>query len=170
MDLAVYGTLCGRREERETAYRLLAFAVERERGLQSFPRLERAPGGKPWFPDCPDLQFNLSHSYGAAVCAVHDQSLGVDVERLRPAPRRLARGMESEAFFRLWTAREATIKRQGRGVEALLAPLEPDPLCRCLEEFLPGWIVTVCPSEDVRIRRQRVERQELLDLHFAIYL
>ncbi len=168
MDLAVYGVLCGRREEREAAYRLLAYGLEREAG--AVPRLERAPGGKPFFPERPDLQFNLSHSRGAAVCALHSQSVGVDVERLRPAPRRLARGMEDEAFFRLWTAKEATIKRQGRGVEALLGPLEPDPRCRLLDGFLPGWVVTVCPGQDIPVRTVRVAWDKLLDERFAIYL
>ena len=50
-------------------------------------------------PDRPDLQFNLSHSHGAAVCALHHLPIGVDVERLRPAPRRLSRGMDDGDFF-----------------------------------------------------------------------
>ena len=78
--------------------------------------------------------------------------------------------MEDEAFFRLWTAKEATIKRQGRGVEALLGPLEPDPRCRLLDGFLPGWVVTVCPGQDIPVRTVRVAWDKLLDERFAIYL
>ena len=135
----------------ELTRRLLAEALARERGLTGLPAIAAGANGKPFFPDRPDLQFNLSHSYGAAVCALHHLPIGVDVERLRPAPRRLARGMEDEAFFRLWTAREATIKRQGLGIGSLLKPIDPDPLCRCAEGLLEGYIVTVCPSEDAGI-------------------
>jgi 4'-phosphopantetheinyl transferase len=113
-------------------------------------------GGKPCFPDRPDICFNLSHSHGAAVCALHHLPVGIDVERLRTPPKRLAGGMTDEAFFRLWTAKEATIKRQGLGLGALLRPLEPDPLCQCLEGLLDGWVVTVCPSEAADIRRVTV--------------
>lgn len=157
LDLFVYAALCKRDNEHDFAYRLLALALERELGLAKLPEIAREDGGKPFFPGRPDICFNLSHSHGAAVCAVHDRPVGIDVERLRPAPERLAGGLEDEAFFRLWTAKEASIKRRGLGIGALLKPLEPDPRCRCLEELLDGWIVTVCPAEDAVIRSVRVE-------------
>lgn len=156
MDVLIYAALGPEGGEHALAWRLLELAAEREFRLRPLPETARAPGGKPYFPGCPDLCFSLSHSHGAAVCALHHKPVGVDVEKLRPAPRRLAAGMESEAFFRLWTAKEATIKRQGRGLAALLAPLEPAPLCRCVEGLLEGYIVTVCPSEDAAVRAVRI--------------
>ena len=145
MELVVYGGLCPAGEERKLAYRLLALALERE------------AGGKPFFPGFPQLQFNLSHSRGAAVCALHHLPVGVDVERLRQPPRRLAAGLGDEAFFRLWTAKEATVKLAGQGIAALLELREPDRRCQCLEDFLPGWIVTLCPTEPGPVRTVRVE-------------
>ena len=76
MELVVYGGLCPAGEERKLAYRLLALALEREAGLTETPALEREAGGKPFFPGFPQLQFNLSHSRGAAVCAGHRQAGG----------------------------------------------------------------------------------------------
>lgn len=152
MELVVYGALGPASGEHELALRLLALLLERELGIPSLPEIRREAGGKPYFPGYPSLHFNLSHSRGAAVCALHDQPVGIDIERLRPAPRRLAKGMEDEAFFLLWTAKEATVKRAGRGIDALRGPLEPDSLCRRLDGFPPGWLVTVCPSEDVPAR------------------
>lgn len=152
MDMIVYAAAGQEGGERILAHRLLALALAREYGLAELPELARETGGKPFFPGRPDIRFNLSHSHGAAVCAIHDRPVGIDVEKLRPAPRRLAAGMEDEAFFRLWTAREATIKRQGKTVAALLGPVEPDPLCRRLEGLLEGYIVTVCPSEEAAVR------------------
>ena len=156
-DIVVYAALCPEGEERAAAYRLLELALGREFGLSALPEIARGAEEKPFFPQYPHICFNLSHSRGAAVCALHHREIGVDVEKLRPAPKRLAKGMEDEAFFRLWTAREATIKRSGRGWKALLTGTEPDRLCRCVEEILPGWIVTVCPSEEGTIRAVRIE-------------
>ena len=157
MNVFLYAAQGGAESEHELALRLLAMAVTQALGLPSLPEISREAGGKPFFPSRPDVCFSLSHSRGAAVCAVHNRPVGVDIEKIRPAPARLAAGMADEAFFRLWTAKEATIKRQGLGVEALLRPMEPDPLCRCAEDLLEGYIVTVCPSEEAELRTVRVE-------------
>ena len=116
MDVVVYAALGTKGGEHDLAYKLLAAALKRELGLSELPEMAREDGGKPYFPGCPNICFNLSHSHGAAVCALHDKPVGIDVEKLRPAPRRLADGLEDEAFFRLWTAKEATIKRDRKSV------------------------------------------------------
>lgn len=152
MDVVVYAALGTKGSEHDLAYKLLAAALEWELGLSELPEMTREDGGKPYFPSLPHICFNLSHSHGAAVCVLHDKPVGIDVEKLRPAPRRLAEGMADEAFFRLWTAKEATIKRQGGSVAALLRPMEPDSLCQCLEGLLEGYTVTVCPSEKAAVR------------------
>ena len=152
MEVVVYAARCAPGGEHQAAWDLLALALERERGISSLPETAEGAGGKPFFPDRPDLCFNLSHSRGVVVCALHDKAVGVDIEGLRQPPRRLGRGMGSEEFFRRWTAREASVKHRGGGIANLLREEEWDPLCRCLEGLLPGWVVTVCPSEPSVIR------------------
>ena len=157
-ELTVYGAIGAPGTERTLAWELLALALERELGLPQMPEIAREPGGRPYFPACQDLCFNISHSRGGAVCALDRLPVGVDVELLRPAPRRLAGDLEDETFFRLWTAREATVKRRGLGIGALVGGgPEPDPLCRPLEGFLPGYVVTVCPSREARVRTVFIE-------------
>lgn len=157
MKLFLYAAAGGKQTEHDLAYRLLALAAERELGLRPLPEIAREAGGKPFFPARPDICFSLSHSRGAAVCALHNRPVGVDVEKIRPAPKHLSAGLTDEAFFRLWTAKEATIKRQGLGIGALLQPFTPDPLCRCVEDLLEGYLITVCPSEAAEIQAVRIE-------------
>jgi 4'-phosphopantetheinyl transferase len=81
------------------------------------------------------LGFNLSHSAELAVVAVAAKpEIGVDVEWIRPVPdwEEIARGsfhpaetewiraatpdLRTEAFFQVWTSKEAYIKTSGQGL------------------------------------------------------
>lgn len=156
MDVILYAAVCPPGQERAAAYQLLEQLLRREFGIGALPEIARRAQGKPWFPARADICFNISHSLGGVVAAVHDRELGVDVEKLRPAPRRLAAGLSDEAFFRRWTAQEATIKRAGADWRSLLCRPTPDENCRCVEDLLPGWIITVCPTGEAAIRAERV--------------
>ena len=162
MDVVIYGTLCAEGEERDAAHRLLNLALFRELGMSAVPEIAREAGGKPFFPDLPELCFNISHSHGAAVVALHDNSIGIDVEKLRPAPKRLSAGKTDEEFFRLWTAQEATVKRRGGSIAAVLhGEIEVAPFCRVYDNVLPGYFVAVCPSVDASVRIEIVEEGRL---------
>jgi 4'-phosphopantetheinyl transferase len=93
----------------------------------------------------PNLQFSLSHSGDCCILAVRlDHSIGIDVEKLRDLPRAIAiaksyfipaessalaalRGTaRRDAFFALWTHKEATVKGLGLGLAACLGRVEFD--------------------------------------------
>ena len=118
--------------------------------------------GKPRLagPDNPaPLHFNCSHSRNLALCAVgRSAPLGVDVEQLRPVPEMadivaaFCSGPENarisaappekklEAFFSLWTRKEAWLKATGEGIAGSLAQLD-------CSEAPPGWsILTLSPA------------------------
>ncbi|MEO0531451.1 MAG: 4'-phosphopantetheinyl transferase superfamily protein [Planctomycetota bacterium] len=100
------------------------------------------PMGKPSVCDAPELHFNLAHSADLAICALADEPVGIDLERIRPMknaqglarrwfhPEEIAR-IENAAdplheFFRTWTMKEAVLKLIGVGVgEALPKVLTP---------------------------------------------
>ena len=106
--------------------------------------LDRQPGGKPYLTSSA-LQFNLSHTRGTALLAVHaSRPVGVDIEARRSIkdPLRLARRVlpvdqverlqavspetRLSLFLDLWTRFEARQKTLGKGV---LAPhVDPDTL------------------------------------------
>ncbi len=100
--------------------------------------LRLSPSGKPSLDDRSDLHFNLSHCEDRGVVAVARQPVGVDLEKIRNIPealpiaehlfavsetralRAFPTELQSEAFLRCWTRKEAFVKGRGEG---LLTPL-----------------------------------------------
>jgi 4'-phosphopantetheinyl transferase len=102
-----------------------------------------AEHGKPHLDDG-SLRFNISHSGGAALIALARVEVGVDIELPRPRrtddlARRFFAPVEQErlfalegesrrdAFFRLWTCKEAFLKATGEGFSRSLRSYEIDP-------------------------------------------
>ena len=147
---------------------LLAFALEETLGGREPPSLAKDAGGRPFLPERPGLFLSLSHTEGAAVLALADAPVGVDVERLRTIPPRLGRRVGAgtpEAFWRQWTAAEAEAKRAGRGAGAILAALRGaeeaagggGPLRKlgadvCPIPLGPGFAAAVCGEGDFPLR------------------
>ena len=100
----------------------------------------RTEEGKPYPVGLP-VSFSVSHCQKLVVCAVSERPVGIDVERLRPVDIKIARKICTPAeesallagekpgytedpekilqFFRLWTAKEAMAKAEGKGIGSL---------------------------------------------------
>ncbi|MCP8900152.1 4'-phosphopantetheinyl transferase family protein [Gilvimarinus xylanilyticus] len=99
-----------------------------------------SPAGKPYVENAPDLHFNLSHSgQWIALGVSHTGPVGVDIEqpqKQRPLLKiaqqffhpeevsllqSLPAGQCEQAFYRLWTLKEAFFKARGTGIAEGLA-------------------------------------------------
>lgn len=124
----------------------LALAAAAYSGLPAASfKAQRQPGGKPWFPDHPQLHFSISHSGCYWAAALGRQPLGLDLQQhqscdiprlsrrfLHPEERDWleARGFSAADFFPLWAAKESYLKFTGQGLAAGLdnfSVLSPPP-------------------------------------------
>ncbi|TYR81432.1 4'-phosphopantetheinyl transferase superfamily protein [Priestia megaterium] len=87
--------------------------------------------GKPFLCHYPFFHYNVSHSGEWVVCAVHDKTVGVDIEEVRPFDVQMAKGLFTEeeyrdllnekekrtsVFYDIWTLKESYIKAVGKGL------------------------------------------------------
>ena len=106
------------------AYTMLHLALREQRGWRRIPEVALTSMGKPYFPEHPEVHFNISHTGGAVLVGISDAPVGVDIERIRPvserAMQRIAGVASEKAFFESWVRREARAKRAGAGIGALM--------------------------------------------------
>lgn len=134
----------GRKRELETrtGRALLAYALNRVqpeisfRGADIPPLLCFGPQGKPAFHSLA-WEFNISHSHGLVACGFSAGPLGLDLERVRPFPPRLAKKIQApgeaslsenrldcdELWTQLWTCKESYMKYTGLGMSQSTAEM-----------------------------------------------
>ncbi|NEP16894.1 MAG: 4'-phosphopantetheinyl transferase superfamily protein [Leptolyngbya sp. SIO4C1] len=124
--------------------------------------------GKPQLAAQPDLQFNLSHSAGQALCAIaYQRRVGVDLEQVRlmshfqSLSQRCLTPLEAETlaplsqpeaqrqFLQYWTCKEAYLKAIGQGLTQSLQTVEvqlsgPPQLLQVPEAG--DWALTILQS------------------------
>lgn len=87
--------------------------------------------GKPYLYNYP-LYYNISHTKGGVLCAVFDDSIGIDIEKVLPAPTNIMKMCYSQEeinevnnlhgeeldklFYYIWTRKEAYCKWKGVGI------------------------------------------------------
>ena len=141
-----------------------------------------SPEGKPEVPG--ERCLSLSHSGDLAVLALADRPVGVDVERIRPVPDALAgrvlteeertwRGGSEDAFFFLWTRKEAALKCLGTGVDRPLASFSVLPEDRpqldgqtielCTVRYDDYLLSAAVSGGDAAFEPREIPWQELLD-------
>ena len=142
--------------------------------------------GKPHLKNHPEIHFNISHCTGLVVCAFDSHPIGVDAElvgyfpevlikrALSDSEKEMLRSSEGDenlrltCFWRLWTLKEAYVKRTATGVDTDLKAFsfdfdpkmvlseEPsyvkcsDSTVSCFQMMLKsGHIISVCTERPV---------------------
>lgn len=131
--------------------------------------------GKPYLEG---VSFNLSHGGIYAAAAIGVEPVGIDVEGGRAPSGRIAARFHSEEqswyekegegmFYRLWTAKESVMKRDGRGIAMGLdsfSVFSEELKDEIYSQPLDGdyWL-SLCTSEEWNGEIHQIEIKELLE-------
>lgn len=153
------------RQESLAAGLLLDHVMDRW-GVSPWELVTTLPAGKPVFAGREDMWFSLSHSGRYALCAVSNLPVGADVQLMRPVNLSMARRLHpqerdwlsrqaeeerEDAFFRLWTRKEAWVKAVSE--ERMLSLSETDVIHRLPGLSFRDWVLpggyraSVCARE-----------------------
>jgi 4'-phosphopantetheinyl transferase len=117
--------------------------------------------GKPYLKNYPDIHYNISHTKGAIVCAVSDQPIGIDIERIKKLNKRIAerfftkneqnyifsdKEKQNEKFIEIWTMKEAYVKWLGKGMEIPFASYDVESIDNIVSFNFNDYIVSVCSN------------------------
>ncbi|WP_242833507.1 4'-phosphopantetheinyl transferase family protein [Desulfosporosinus youngiae] len=119
--------------------------------------------GKPYLRDYPNIHYNISHKKGAIVCAVSDEPVGVDIERITNFNKRIAERFftqneqtyifadkrnQDQRFAKVWTRKEAYVKWIGKGMMIPFTSFDVLQLDHnnvfINTEFVGGYVISVC--------------------------
>jgi len=154
----------GRRQS-AAAYLLLCQGLLLEHGLSEPPTFCYGEHGKPAIVGHPDICFNLSHCRSAAICAVGDRPVGIDIESIREYRESLVRYTMNEtevqqieqsarpdvAFIQLWTMKESLLKLSGDGIsnnmKDVLSQASPTIHFTTVVNLQRGYVYSLCEEQ-----------------------
>lgn len=120
-------------------YHLLKYLLSEYYGLKMIPPIEFDEFGKPFFSNV-DLHFNISHSYNLVACALSENNIGLDIQKIvdkneklysyvcnKKELRKITSSDDPKAeFIILWTKKESYLKCLGSGINVDLKDVLQD--------------------------------------------
>ena len=111
--------------------KLLLRGLKLEYGIGELPEISFEEYGKPYFPNHPEIHFNISHCDKAVACMLSKKPVGIDVESIKPFDQDLAEYISTDGelasileshdpsltFTVIWTKKESYCKLTGRGLD-----------------------------------------------------
>lgn len=124
--------------------------------------IENDAAGAPYLPE-QDIYVSISHAESFAFCAISENPVGIDAEKLRDIPSRIAertfstgemsylgkitddilRGEQARRFFEIWTAKEAYAKMIRTGISLHNTP-DTSTLECIRHEYFKDYVISVC--------------------------
>lgn len=122
--------------------------------------------GKPFLVNFSNIHYNISHTKGLIVCAISDDLIGIDVERIRNFNKRIPQRFftkteydyifykekdENRRFFEVWTRKEAYVKWLGKGMEIPFDSFDVINETRIMTTYIDEYVVSICSNINIAL-------------------
>ena len=124
--------------------------------------IKRSENGKPYIEE--DIFFSLSHTDGFTVCAVSDNNIGIDAEKLRSIKNKEKilfrytgkeyKNVSDTEFFEKWTELESRVKYFGEKLMAIKKSLTEEKFVATFK--IDRYIISVCSDNEENIIKERL--------------
>lgn len=128
--------------------------------------IKKSKSGKPYLDGLADVHFSISHSDRYLAVAVHDKEIGIDIEVINKARMKVAKRFFmpqeyefilnadsiDEAFYYIWTRKEAYVKYTGEGLKRELdsfSVLDNEKSTGNFRSFIQGCSMISLYTEDL---------------------
>jgi len=122
--MMIYYTPRGNKSGSDAVYSLLEQAYRAEYD-GDIPEIQKTFHGKPYFPECPNIHFSLSHAATHVLCALSHSPVGCDIESPRNISGRALTyfcSPEELLLFEpldLWVLKESYVKLFGQTIASI---------------------------------------------------
>lgn len=113
-----------------SSYLLLWFALKQNSLIKKPPIFTYGANQKPYITENKNVFFNMSHTNNCVICAISDNEVGVDVEKIRPInlniSKKICTPFEQKLFekssnkldfiLKIWTKKESYIKMKSGNI------------------------------------------------------
>lgn len=139
-----------------------------------------ASNKKPFLTYPEGLHFNISHTKNCVLCAVSDSgAVGVDIEKLAVPPYNIMKNAfhddeqdlihtcsvndKARNFYRIWTRKEALLKRDGRGITTNLTKINTLSYPEYHEYEYHNYICSICAKDYNDYTLTHLTEQDVID-------
>ena len=133
-------------------------ALEKFSGTTDFD-IKRTENGKPYVDD--KIFFSLSHSSSLTICAVSNENIGADAEKVRSINNKEkilqkflsdTKCCSDEEFFQKWTSFESRVKYFGEKITACPQALSKTLFVQTIK--LDEYIIAICSKSKKQIKKE----------------
>ena len=112
------------------SYLLLWFSLKQNSLIKNAPYFTYSYNKKPYIAENKNIFFNISHTQGCVICAISDNEIGVDVEKVRPINLKISKKICTPSeqklldkssnklhfLLKMWTKKESYVKMKSGNI------------------------------------------------------